>query len=182
MHAYQHFWSHCWRHWAHETYILTVILHKMFLHTSQRGQKEAECMFHWGHQGSMYDPDPEADQSTMELVGYHTSWKEIRDIYQSVYLLQRAPGLPSCRDQLRRKAIRYILSSLKGRLHRHGHSASAKDPELQEEEQFRLNGWESYKEALRAACWRALDTTEALKSDTERLRRRGRERSQTQPK
>ena len=45
-----------------------------------------------------------------------------------------------------------ILSSLKGQLHRHGHSAAARDLELQEEEQFRLNQWGSYEEALRVAC------------------------------
>ena len=67
-------------HWS-------VILHEMFLHTTKRGQKEVECMAHQGCQGSMYDPDSEADQSAMELVGYHTSQKEIRDIYQSIYLL-----------------------------------------------------------------------------------------------
>ena len=82
----------------------------------------------------MYNPDSEADQSAMELVGYHTSQKEIRDIYQSVYLLQRAPGLPSCGDQLRRKAIQDILSSLKSRLHRWGYSTTARDQELQEEQ------------------------------------------------
>ena len=105
----------------------------------------------------------------MELVGYCTSHKEIKDIYQSIYLLQRAPGLPSCRHRLRRKAIQDILSSLKGRLHRHGHSTTARDLELQEKEQFRWNLWGSYKEALRAAHQRVLDTAEALKSDIERL-------------
>ena len=87
----------------------------------------------------MYDSNSKADQSAMELVGYHTSQKEIRDIYQSIYLLQRAPGLPSCRDQLRRKAIQDILSSLKGWLHRHGCSTTARDLEPQEEVQVRLN-------------------------------------------
>ena len=94
-------------------------------------------MFCQDHQGSMCDHDPEADQSAMELVGYHTSIKEIRDIYQSIYLPQRALGLPSCRDQLRRKAIQDILPYLKGRLHRHGHPITARDQELQEEEEFR---------------------------------------------
>ena len=65
----------------------SIILHEMFLYATKRGQKEAECMFHWGHQGSMYDPNSKADQSAVELVGYHTSQKEIRDIYQSLYLL-----------------------------------------------------------------------------------------------
>ena len=115
----------------------------------------------------------------MELVGYHTSQKEIRDIYQSIYLLQRAPGLPSCGNQLRRKAIQDILSSLKDWLHRCGHPASTRDLELQEEKWFRLNQQELYKEGLRAAHQRALDTTEALKSDIERLSWRGRERSWT---
>ena len=54
-----------------------VILHEMFLHTAERGQKEAECMFCWGCQGSMCKPGPEADQSTMELVGYHTPKKRL---------------------------------------------------------------------------------------------------------
>ena len=45
----------------------------------------------WGCWVSMYDSDSEADQSAMELVGYHTSQKEIRDIYQSIYLLQKSP-------------------------------------------------------------------------------------------
>ena len=96
----------------------------------------------------MYDPDSEADQSAMELVGYCTSRKEMRDIYQSVYLLQRAPGLPSCRDQLRRKAIQDMLSSLKSWLQRHGRSATATDLESQEEEQVRLSQQGPYKRPL----------------------------------
>ena len=156
-----------------------IILHEMFLHAAKRGQKEAECMVCWGCQGSMYDPDSEADQSAMELVGYHMSQKEMRDIYQSVYLLQRAPGLPTCRDQLRRKAIQDILSSLKSWLQRHGCSAAARELESQEEEQVRLNQWGSYKEALRVAHQKTLDTVKALKSDTERLSQGRRDRSWT---
>ena len=41
----------------------------------------------WGHHGSVYNHGSEADQSAMELVGYHTSQREMRDMYQSVYLL-----------------------------------------------------------------------------------------------
>ena len=152
----------------------------MFLHATKKGQKEAECMVCQGHQGSMYDSDSEADQFTMELVGYHTSWKEIRDIYQSIYLLQRAPGLSPCGAQPRRKAIQDILSSLKGLLHRCGCSATAVDQELQEEEQFILSWWGSYKEALRAAHQRALDTIEALMSNIKRLSQRRREGSWNQ--
>ena len=151
----------------------------MLLHAAKRGQKEVGCMVCQGCRGSMYDPNLEVGQSTMELVGYHTSQKEMRDIYQSIYLLWRAPGLPSCRDQLWRKAIQGILSSLKIQLHRSGCSAAARDLESQEEEQVRLNWWGSYEEALRAAHQRALDTAEALKSDIERLSQRRRDRSWT---
>ena len=56
--------------WGLGTPHQTVISHGMFLHTTKRGQKEAEHMVHWG---SMYDSDSEVDQSAMELVGYHTS-------------------------------------------------------------------------------------------------------------
>ena len=117
----------------------SIILHEIFLYATERGQKEAEPMVHWGCQGSMYNPDSMVDQSIMELVGYHTSPKEIRDIYQSIFLLQRTPGLPSCRDQLRRKAIQDILSSLKSQLHRCGCSATTRDLDSQEEEQVRPN-------------------------------------------
>ena len=41
----------------------------------------------------------------MELVGYRTSHKGIWDIYHSVYLLRRSPGLPPYRSQQRREAM-----------------------------------------------------------------------------
>ena len=143
-------------HWS-------VILHEMFLHATERGQKEVEGMVCQGHWGSTLEPDPEVGQSAMELVGYQTSRKEIQDIYQSVNPLGRPPGLPSCGDQLRRKMIWDILSSLEDQLHRCGYLATAGgDPEPQEGWQSRPNRQESYKEALRAACQRVLDTTKAL--------------------
>ena len=145
-----------------------IILHEMFLHTTDRGQKEAEQMVCWGHHGSVYEPGSEADQSAMELVGYHTSWREMRDIDQSIYLLWRAPGLSPCGAQSRRKAIQDILSSLKGWLHRCGCSATIRNLESLKE-QVGLNWHGSYEEALRVAHQRALDTTEALKSNIERL-------------
>ena len=73
-----------------------VILHKMFLHATARGWKEAECMCHRGHWGSVREPDPEMDQTALQLIGYHTLQKELRDVYHSVYLLNRAPGFPTC--------------------------------------------------------------------------------------
>ena len=147
----------------------SVILHEMFLHTAERGWKEVECMVHLGCQGSTSEPNPEAGHSTMELVGYQTSCKEISDINQSVCLLRRPLGLPSCGDQLRRRTICNILSSFKDQLHRHRYPAATReDPESEEEWQPRLNRQEPYEEALRVAHQRVLDTTEALRGDIER--------------
>ena len=148
----------------------------MFLHAADRGQKEAEWMVHWGHCGSVYDHSSEANQSAMELVGYHTSQREMRDIYQSIYLLWRVPGSPPCGAQPRRRAIQDILSSLKSQLHRCGCSSTGRNLESQDR-QVESNWHDSYEEGLRAACQRALDTTEALGSDLERLHWQRRDRS-----
>ena len=93
----------------------------------------------WGCWGSAAEPNLEAGHSAMELVGYQTSCKEVRDIYQSVYLLRRPLGLPSCGDQLRR-TICDILSSLTDQLHRHGYPATTgEDLESEDEWQPRPN-------------------------------------------
>ena len=47
-----------------------VTLHEMFLHTTGQGQKDAECMYCQGHWGNIPEPNPRADQSAMELIGY----------------------------------------------------------------------------------------------------------------
>ena len=94
----------------------SVILHEMFLHAAEWGWKEAERLICWGCQGSIWRPNLEADQSAMELVGYRTSHKEIRDIYHSVYLLRRSPGLPPCGSQWQREVICNILSFLRSQL------------------------------------------------------------------
>ena len=104
-----------------------VILHEMFLHTAGQGQKEAEHMCHWGHQSSIPEPNPKVDQSAMELVGYRMSRREIRNMYHSVYLLQRSLGSPSCRESRRRRAIHDILSSLQTQLQRQTYSSEAKE-------------------------------------------------------
>ena len=43
-------------------------------------------MVHWGCWGSIMRPDTQAGPSTIELVGYQMSHKEIQDIYQSLLL------------------------------------------------------------------------------------------------
>ena len=74
--------------------------------------------------------------------------------------------------------IQDILSSIEDWLHRCRYSATAGgDPEPQEGWWSRPNRWESYKEALRVAQQRALDTAEALQGDIEWLSQRVRDRS-----
>ena len=69
-----------------------------------------------GHWGSVREPDPEMHLTALQLLGYHTLQKELRDVYHSVYLLNRAPRFPTCGAAQRRMAIREILSSLRERL------------------------------------------------------------------
>ena len=89
-------------------------------------------MFCQGCWGSIYESDPGADQSAMKLVGYCTSWREMRDIHQSVYLLKRSPGFPSCGECQRRRTIQDILSSLMDQLHKWAYPAATRDLDLPE--------------------------------------------------
>ena len=110
----------------------------------------------------MHKPNLGANQSAMELVGYCTSRKEMRDIYHSVYLLRRILRSPSCGEWQRRRTIQDILSSLKERLHRWAYPAAIGDPDFQEGREVRPGQQGSYEVALWVACQRALDTTKAL--------------------
>ena len=105
----------------------------------------------------------------MELVGYPTSRKEIRDMYHSVYLLRRSPGFPSCGESRRRRAIQDILSSLQTQLQRWAYSAKTEDLGAHGGEWVGSDTLQSYEAALRAACQKALETAEALQNDLERL-------------
>ena len=140
----------------------SVILHKMFLHAASQGWKEAERMCHWGHQGSVRVPNSEADQSALHLIGYHTSRKELRDVYHSVYLLNRAPGFPSCGEVKRRRAIQEILSSLQNRTS----PAEAGDAPGNERESAPL---QTYEAALWVAHQKVVETAAALQSNLDRL-------------
>ena len=95
-------------------------------------------------------------------------------------MLRRPLGLPSCGDQLRRRTIGNVLSSLTGQLHQHRYPAATRE-DLESEEEWlpRPNRRGSYEEALRVACQRALDTSEVLWDDMKRLSQRTRDTSQT---
>ena len=106
----------------------------------------------------------------MELVGYQTSCKEIWDIYHSVYLLRRSPGLPPCGAQWRGRVICNILSSLMNQLHRQGYPATTREVQGSKNEWLpRLSRRESHKEALKVAHQRAMETAAVLRSAIERL-------------
>ena len=134
-------------------------------------------MCHRGCQSCIPEPNPEADQSTMELVGYRTSRKEMWDIYHSMYLLWRCPGSPSCGASRRRRAIQDILSSLQARLQRWTYSTKTEGPGAHRRERVGTKPLQFYKVALRAACQKTLETAEALCNDLERLDDEHRERS-----
>ena len=163
-----HRWEIGALHWS-------VILHDMFLHTAEWGQKEAERFICWGNWGSLPRPDSEVDQSTIKLVWYRTSHKEIRDLYHSVYLMRRSPGTLPCRPQQRRKAVQDILSSLTNHLHRRVYPITTEEDtrEAVSKSQPRSRGrGDPHKEALweaRVACQRVLDAAQVLESDIARL-------------
>ena len=71
-----------------------VILHEMFQHATEQGQKKAEHMICWGHQHSLPKLDPKADVSTIQLVEPQNSKEEFRALYYEVYKLRRLPGSP----------------------------------------------------------------------------------------
>ena len=144
----------------------SVILHKMFLHAASQGQKEVECMCCQRHQGSIREPNSEADQSALHLIGYHTSRKELRDMYHSMYLLNRAPGFPSCGEVKRRRAIQEILCSLWDRLQRQTSPTEAGDAPGNKRESAPP---QKYEAALQVAHWKVVETTAALQSDLDRL-------------
>ena len=56
--------------WELGTLHWLVILHEMFLHAANGGQKEAGCMVCWSCQGSIRGPNLLTGPSAMELVGY----------------------------------------------------------------------------------------------------------------
>ena len=164
--------------WELRTSHQTVILHKMFLHAMEQGQKEAEQMHHQGHQSCIPEPNPKVDQSAMELVGYQKSRKEIWDVYHSVYLLWRCPGSPSCRALRRRRAIQDILSSLQAQVQRWTYSVKTKGPGAHGGEGVGTQPLQSYEVVLWTTHQKALATAKALLDDLERLNDKHRERSQ----
>ena len=71
-----------------------IILDAMLQHTTEQGQKEVECMIHWGYGHSLPKLDPKANVSAIQLVGPQTSKEEFRAQYYEMYKLWRLPESP----------------------------------------------------------------------------------------
>ena len=87
-------------------------------------------------------------------------------MYHSVYLLNRAPGFPSCGEVKRRRAIQEILSSLQERPRMQTSSADAEDAPGNE---MHSAPPLTYEAALQVACWKVVETATSLQSDLDRL-------------
>ena len=138
----------------------------MFLHAESRGHKGVECMSHQGHQSCVREPNSEEDQSALCFIGDHTSRKELRDVYYSIYSLNRALGFPSCGEVKRMRAIWEILSSLQERLQRQTPSAEAKDIP---EHEMGLIPLPTYEAALQDVHCKVIQTAANLQNDLDRL-------------
>ena len=71
--------------WEADSPYCLMMLYEMFCHASDQGQKEVEQTVCWGHRQELPKLDPVADLSTVQLVGPHTSKKEIQSLYIEVY-------------------------------------------------------------------------------------------------
>ena len=69
-----------------------VILHEMFQHAVEQGQKEAEHLICWGCQHGLPKLDSQADVSAIQLVGPQTIEEDLRALYYEVYKLRRLRG------------------------------------------------------------------------------------------
>ena len=160
--------------WEIEAPHWSVILHDMFLHATEWGQKEAERFLWWGHQCSLPRPDHEVDLPTMKLVGYETSHKEIRDCYHSVYMLRKSPGPLPCGPQ-QREAIWDILSSLRSHLHWCVYPIAAEEDtwgavtKSQSRPRGREDQHEEACQEARAAHQRVLEAAQVLESNIKSL-------------
>ena len=123
-------------------------------------------MCHQGHQSQVREPNPEEDQSALHMIGYHTFRKELRDVYYSVYLLNRALVSPSCGEVRWKRAVWEILSSLQERLRRQTSSA---DAEVAPENKMGLASLPTYEAALQDVCRKVMETAASLQNDLDRL-------------
>ena len=89
-----------------------IIMHEMFQHAMEQGQKEVECMIQQGCQHGLPKLDPKADASAIWLVGPQTSREEFKSLYYEVYKLWRLPGSPPGELEWIEELVTEMVSSL----------------------------------------------------------------------
>ena len=89
--------------WEADSPHCLMMLYKMFHHTMDQGQKEAEQTVCQGHE--LPKLDPEADLSAIQLVGPHTSKKEIQSLYLKVYKQWRLLGSPPGESEMMEEVV-----------------------------------------------------------------------------
>ena len=66
----------------------------------------------WGHWQALPSLDAKADVPTIQIVGFKTTQREIQEIYNDVYQLQRLPDPPLCVPEWVKELACKILTSL----------------------------------------------------------------------
>ena len=167
-------------HWEVGGLHCPLILQEMFLQAAHSGWKEAERMIHQGCQHGLPHLDPQADVSTIQLVGYQTTKEEIRDLYHQVYKLGRLLGSLLCRPEQVHELTRDMVSSLKHCLRWRG-SEQPRGHEKPEPSDTRPS-WDKTSQRMRwcisakreleearEAHWQALAAAAAIEELIERL-------------
>ena len=157
-----------------------VILHKMFQHTVEQWQKEAECMIHWGHWHGLPKLDPKADISAIQLVGPQPREEEFRALYYEVFKLRWLPGSPLGEPEQIEELTEETVSSLEECLGQKGDEPSqrleepgptdiwpprSKTPSRGRRDTSAERGFTKVREAH----WKALATAATLEEEIEQL-------------
>ena len=91
--------------WEADSPYHLMMLYEMFHHAMDQGWKEVEQTVCQGHRQELPKLDPEEDLSAIQLVGPHTSKKEIQSLYLKVYKQQRLPGSPPAEMELMEEVV-----------------------------------------------------------------------------
>ena len=91
--------------WKADSPHCLVMIHEMFQHATDQGWKEVEQMVCRGCQHELPKLDPEADISSIQLVGPQTSKEEIQSLYYEVYKLCRLLGSSPREPELMEVAV-----------------------------------------------------------------------------
>ena len=86
------------------------MMYKMFRHAANEGWKEAEQTVCQGHWEDLPKLDPEANLSTIQLIGPKTTKEEILSLYLEVYKQQSLPGSPPGGPELMQEVVSYFES------------------------------------------------------------------------